>query len=237
MPLDVKKLRTPTLREQFERTGELKYPALAIGASPERPPKWALAVFEAYYETERVGVPPPKQGRSPKYSVEDGLALEEVADLVLREKISVTRAILQVTGEEMNGTRYRRLMDIWERNSHLQMLQPDTDNKTLTNKWLDHARKRANERFRAEIWKEAKAEIEAGNLGLEIDPAAEAWRIEHARWFSFSAEVNPEQDNRIQLAPLTRRHHVIEAKKILLRQCQSPTGFTPGASDADENPP
>ena len=227
MPLDIEKLIEPTLQELFEKTGQLHFAVMAIGATPDKPPAWAIEACALYYFQQTVSVESPAAGRPPSFSLEDGVLLDEVADLVVKDGLSVTAAVKQITKEESDGTNFRRLMRTWKRHLYSELLAPAGSKHGKTNKWLDRARERAHNRLIAEAWNEAKAEIESGNLSLELDPEEEKRRLEKARWFKFTPELNPEQDAQFKIAPVSRRHFVIEAKRILLRKREEANDKTP----------
>jgi hypothetical protein len=218
VPLEIQKLITPTFQELFEKTGSLHFAVMAIGAVPHKPPAWAIEACALYYFQQTVSVEAPTAGRPPSYSFEDGLLLEEVADLIVESKLSVTAAVKRVTKEESDGTNFRRLMRIWKRHLYPELLAPAGSKHGKTNKWLDHAHERGYKRLMAEAWSEAKAEIDSGNLSLEINAEEEEERLKRARWFNFNPELNPEQDAQFKLAPPSKRLFVIEAKRILLRK-------------------
>lgn len=217
MPLDLTKLLTPSLPELFDQTGDFTYVVLAIGRSPEDPPEWALIACAAFYEQQQVAVPLPKTGRHPKYSVEDGIALDQVADLIVSEGLSVTAAVMQVTGEGTDGTYFGRLMRHWRRHTRPAIFQPKRGKtKRKTNQWLQRAHKRKQARFRAEVLEQARAEIAAGDLSVDEDPEVREKREARAVWFHFSSELDPDQQARMKIAPMTRDVWVKETKRWLL---------------------
>ena len=217
LPADLSKLLSPSLMELFDQSGDLTFAVLAIGRSPENPPEWALMACAIFYEQQQVAVPPPKTGRPPKYSVEDGLALDQVADLMVNEDLSVSAAVMQVTGEGTDGTYFRRLMRHWRRESKPSWLQlKDGKAAHKTNRWLRRAHKRKHDRFMEKVWAQARTEIAEGNLQVEEDPKVTAQREARAVWANFSSDVDPEQETRLKIAPLSEDLWVKEAKRWLL---------------------
>ncbi|HVR10896.1 MAG TPA: hypothetical protein VMW75_22835 [Thermoanaerobaculia bacterium] len=227
MPLDIEKLIEPTFKELFEKTGQLHFAVMAIGATPDKPPTWAIEACALYYFQQTVSVEAPAAGRPPSYSFEDGVLLDEVADLIVEGGLSVTAAVKQVTKEESDGTNFRRLMRIWKRHLRPELLAPAGSKRGKTNKWLDRAHARKHERFMTEVWNEAKAEIESGNLSVEVDPEEEQRRLEKAQWFNFPPDLNPGQDAQFKIAPLSRRLFVIEVKRLLLHKREEAGDKTP----------
>jgi len=227
MPLNIAKLRKPTLQELFKKTGDMHHAVMAIGEKPGDPPPWALEACHAYYFQRQIEVESPGGGRPPRYSVEDGLLLEEVANLMVDEDLRVTPAIQKVTKEGSDGTTFRRLMRIWKRHLQPEMLTAVGRKPEKTTKWLEAARKQDQEKYLKQCWDQALAEIEAGNLSIEVDPTEEADRLNRAVWFTFQSALNPEQDAKIRIAPISKALYVAEMKRLILEAKNAEDDKTP----------
>jgi hypothetical protein len=215
--LNLGTLRTPTLQELFNETGDMHYVAMAIGENPKDPPAWAIEACQSYYFARQIEVESTGKGRPPAYSVEDGLQLVEVATIIVEEEVSLTAAVRRVTKQEMDGSDFRRLMRIWKRHLHLPALIVAGKPKK-TNKWLELARKRKWERYFKECTDQALAEIAAGNFNIDIDPVEEADRLKRAEWIILQSTKDPNQEGRIKIAPASKERHIIALKKLLLER-------------------
>jgi hypothetical protein len=225
--LDISKLRKPTFLDLFDHTGEMHYAVMAIGEKPGDPPQWALEACQAYYFQRQIEVESPGGGRPPRYSVEDGLLLDEVATLMVEEDLAVTSAVKRITEQESDGKDFRRLMRIWKRHLRPTMLNVAGRKPEKTTKWLESARKRKQNQYLNECWDQALAEIKAGNLNIEVDPAEEADRLKRAVWVNFQSAVNPEQDAQLKIAPMSKQRYVVEMKRLLLERMEAGDDKTP----------
>jgi hypothetical protein len=106
----------PSFESKFRETGDYNYVLVAIGENPEDPPAWALAECVEFSDEQRVAVESFEErrrgGPKRKHNREDGVLLLQVARLV-DEGASKTAAIQQVTGEDVDGPTFKRLMRAW----------------------------------------------------------------------------------------------------------------------------
>ncbi|HEX4966000.1 MAG TPA: hypothetical protein VF173_34640 [Thermoanaerobaculia bacterium] len=196
----------------------MHHAVMAIGASPENPPEWAIEACRAYHFQRQIEVESTGGGRPPKDSVEDGLLLDEVATLIVEDNLSLTAAVRKITGEDSEGTAFRRLMRTWKRHLKTPPLTVLGNKLEKTNKWLEAARQRHHDRYNQECFDQALAEIKAGDLNVEIDPSEEAERLRLAKWITFQSTTDPKQSAQIKIAPTSRERHVIAIKRLLLER-------------------
>jgi hypothetical protein len=227
VPINIGKLRKPAFIELFKATGGVQYAVMAIGENPEQPPPWAVEACRAFYLQRLVEVDSPGGGRPPKYSLEDGVLLRDVATLIVEQGLTVTAAVRKVTQQESDGTDFRRLMRTWKRHLRTNQLTVVGTKPQKTNKWLEMARAQQREQYTQDCFEQALAEIEAGNFDVTVDPNEEAERLAMAERVTFQDSSNPKKKAWIAIAPTSRERYVLEIKRLLLARIKEEQDKTP----------
>lgn len=183
-----------SLESKFRETGDFNYVLLAIGENPDDPPAWALEACVGFSDEQRLAVESfedrRRGGPKRKHNREDGILLLQVARLV-DEGASKTSAIQQVTGEDVDGPTFKRLMRAWNKNSRYRRIFLPGKPRPETNKWLDYIAKEKHERFLKRVTDQAWKEIEEDNLDVEIDEEEERRRLASARAFAAAPSDSP----------------------------------------------
>lgn len=200
-PFDLSDHLPPTYKEQYRKTGDPRYVALAIGQNPASPPEWALAACrEIYtdYKIEVVRFDDPK-GRARKTSKADGRLLFRVAELIRQGK-SKTAALKEVTGEDVDGTNYKRLLRAWNADLRTATLRMPGAKEKKINRWLIAVMAKENEEYNQRAFDQAVKEIEAGDLEIKLPPDFQERQQERARW-AYLGPVDDEFGMKVLVAP------------------------------------
>ena len=196
-----------SLESKFRETSDYNYVLLAIGENPEDPPAWALVACAEFFDNQRLAVESfedrRRGGPKRKHNREDGILLLQVARLV-DEGASKTAAIQQVTGEDVDGPTFKRLMRAWNKSTRHRRIFFPGEPRPETNKWLDYIAKEKHKKFLKRVTDQAWKEIQEDNLDVEIDEEEERRRLARARAFTAAPPESPPdvESPQLLLAPM-----------------------------------
>ena len=129
---------------KYLETEDVRFAALAVGTGCSNPPDWALRVLEQAADEHLIGTSNFEDksggGRRHEDPLGDGLLLLAVAAWYLLGS-TANAAIRAVTKQTSGETDFRRLHELWKKNSHPVAWQIDGKVVDVENKWTIRARK------------------------------------------------------------------------------------------------
>ena len=124
------------LQREYEKTRDVRYAALALGASPDEPPDWALSACIHFFDDHEVSAQrfddtPARGGlKNPR---NDGATLQKAAEGVARG-MTISRALKDLMNADSDDTDLRRLLRVWKKRSDPLF---EYEGKPIdTNRWL-----------------------------------------------------------------------------------------------------